>query len=226
VFFIQEKLKVRLNTLEEGLKHFSSYSATSNVFSWSPKAEKSNIKGSLTTSGGPRMRSTSQPRASSIGSPLFQQRNIKINTNTVGGNLKQESPMKMKYASAENMLKKGIWTSRSKVADITGEKENEMQVNTDINLNDINVKTVDDEDEDFQSKKPNDSGSDDVVSGFLYDRLQKDVIKLRKSCETKDGSLQAKDEEIKVIVTIILLPRVIYHRHFRLMTCQVSNTCQ
>jgi hypothetical protein len=212
--------------VEEGLKHFSSYSATSNVFSWSPKAEKSNIKGSLTTSGGPRMRSTSQPRASSIGSPLFQQRNIKINTNTVGGNLKQESPMKMKYASAENMLKKGTWTSRSKVADITGEKENEMQVNTDINTNNIDVKTIDDEDEDFQSKKPNDSGSDDVVSGFLYDRLQKDVIKLRKSCETKDGSLQAKDEEIKVIVTIILLPRVIYHRHFRLMTCQVSNTCQ
>ncbi|KAK2359125.1 microtubule-associated protein 70-2 [Trifolium repens] len=197
---LKEKLKVRLNTLEEGLKHFSSYSATSNVFSWSPKAEKSNIKGSLTTSGGPRKRSTSQPRASSIGSPLFQQRNIKTNTNTVGGNLKQESPIKMKYASAENMLKKGIWTSRSKVVDITGEKENEMQVNTDINLNDINVKTVDDEDEDFQSKKPNDSGSDDVVSGFLYDRLQKDVIKLRKSCETKDNNLQAKDEEIKMLM--------------------------
>ncbi|KAK2412934.1 microtubule-associated protein 70-2 [Trifolium repens] len=127
-------------------------------------------------------------------------RNIKINTNTVGGNLKQESPMKMKYASAENMLKKGTWTSRSKVADITGEKENEMQVNTDINTNNIDVKTIDDEDEDFQSKKPNDSGSDDVVSGFLYDRLQKDVIKLRKSCETKDGSLQAKDEEIKMLM--------------------------
>ncbi|PNX95037.1 microtubule-associated protein 70-5-like, partial [Trifolium pratense] len=197
---LKEKLKVRLNTLEEGLKHFSSYSATSNVFSWSPKAEKSNIKGSLTTSGGARKRSTSQPRASSIGSPLFQQRNIKTNTNTVGGNLKQKSPIKTKYASAENMLKKGLWTSRIKVADITGEKENEMQVNTDTNLNNINVKTIDDEDEDFQSKKPNDSGSDDVVSGFLYDRLQRDVIKLRNSCETKDSSLQAKDEEIKMLI--------------------------
>ncbi|GAU14718.1 hypothetical protein TSUD_203670, partial [Trifolium subterraneum] len=189
---LKEKLKVRLNTLEEGLKHFSSYPATSNVFSWSPKAEKSNIKGSLTTSGGARKRSTSQPRASSIGSPLFHQRNIKTNTNTVGGNLKQESPMKMKYASAENMLKKGIWTSRSKVADITGEKENEMQVNTDINLNNINAKTIVDEDEDFQSKKPNDSGSDDVVSGFLYDRLQKDML-----IKKVDALIKAMDVEWK-----------------------------
>lgn len=192
---MKEKLKVRLKTLEEGLKH-SSIS----------KAEKSNIISSPTASGGPKKRSTSQPRASAIWSPLFQQTNIKNNTNTVDGNLKQENPIKMKYTSAENMLKKRIWTSRSKVAD-GGEKENEMQVNTDMNLNQFNaeseaaeIKTIVDVNEDFQSKKPNDSCSDDLVSDFLYDRLQREVIKLRKSCETKDSRLQAKDEEIKMFM--------------------------
>ncbi|CAI8611656.1 unnamed protein product [Vicia faba] len=38
-----------------------------------------------------------------------------------------------------------------------------------------------------------------LEEGFLYDRLQKEVIKLRKSCETKDISLQDKDEEIKML---------------------------
>jgi hypothetical protein len=60
---------VRLKTLEEGLKHSSS-----------SKAEKSNIISSPTENGGPKKRSTSQPRASAIGSPLFQQTNIKNNT--------------------------------------------------------------------------------------------------------------------------------------------------
>jgi len=184
--------------MEEGLKHSSR-----------TKAEKSNITSSRTASGGPKKRTTSQPRASVIGSPLFQQTNIKNNTNTVGGNLKSESPIKMKYTSAENMLKKRIWSSRNKVDD-SGEKENEIQVDKNMNLNQFNaeseaeeIKTIVDVNEDFQSKKPNDSCSDDLVSGFLYDRLQREFIKLRKSCETKDSSLQAKDEEIKVIVTVV-----------------------
>ncbi|CAI8611655.1 unnamed protein product [Vicia faba] len=85
--------------------------------------------------------------------------------------------------------------------------EEESMLNTDMSLNHFNNKSevaenetiVDLDEEDFQSKKPNDSGSDDFVSGFLYDRLQKEVIKLRKSCETKDISLQDKDEEIKML---------------------------
>lgn len=193
-------MKLRLKTLEEGLKHFSSYPTISNVLSsGSPKAEKSKILGFLTTSGGMRKRSTSQPRASSVGSSLFQLPNTKNNTDIAA--------TKKKYTSAENVLKKGIWASRSKVAD-SREKENEMQVNTDMNLSKFSdereaaeIKTIVNQDEDSESKKPNDSGSHDVVSGFLYDKLQKEVINLRKSCEIKEGSLQAKDEEIKVIAT-------------------------
>lgn len=173
----------------------------------SQKAEKSNILGFLTTSAGLRKRSTSQPRACTVGSSLFQTPNIKNNRgDIVAGNLKLGSPTK-KYGSTENMLTKGIWASRSKVAD-NGEKENEMQVKTDMTLNRYTdeseateIKTIVNLDEDAESKKPNGSSRDDVVSGFLYDKLQKEVINLRKSCEIKDSSLLAKDEEIKVIVT-------------------------
>ncbi|KAL3012314.1 hypothetical protein AAZX31_07G248700 [Glycine max] len=202
---LKDKLKLRLKTLEEGLKHFSNNPITSNVSYASQKAEKSNILGFLTTSAGLRKRSTSQPRACTVGSSLFQTPNIKNNRgDIVAGNLKLGSPTK-KYGSTENMLTKGIWASRSKVAD-NGEKENEMQVNRDMTLNRCNdeseateIKTIVDVEEDPpESKKPKGSSRDDVVSGFLYDKLQKEVINLRKSCEIKDSSLQAKDEEIKM----------------------------
>ncbi|XP_039139701.1 microtubule-associated protein 70-1-like isoform X1 [Dioscorea cayenensis subsp. rotundata] len=41
---------------------------------------------------------------------------------------------------------------------------------------------------------------EDMVSGFLYDRLQKEIIKLRKSQEEKDGVLIAKEDEIKMLL--------------------------
>ncbi|KAG1341922.1 Microtubule-associated protein 70-2 [Cocos nucifera] len=52
-------------------------------------------------------------------------------------------------------------------------------------------------------KSENKGGSadacEDMVSGFLYDRLQKEVINLRKSHEEKDKLLSAKDDEIKLL---------------------------
>ncbi|MED6157123.1 hypothetical protein PIB30_118691 [Stylosanthes scabra] len=203
---LKDKLKLRLKTLEEGLKQFSNNPTNSNVFSRSPKEEKSSILGFLTTSGGMRKRSTSQPRGSSVGSSLFQQPNMKnMNTDNAAAMLKQGSPGRKRYTSAENALKKGIWASRSKVAD-GGEKENEINVNTDIKLNrftDENeaaeIRNTAVVDEDSKSNITNDFGSEDVVSGFLYDKLQKEVINLRKSCEVKDSNLQAKDEEIKML---------------------------
>nr|KYP52142.1 hypothetical protein KK1_026056 [Cajanus cajan] len=170
---LKDKLKLRLKTLEEGLKHFSRYPTTSNVSYASPKAEKSNILGFLTTSGGLRKRSTSQPRASTVGSSLLQQPNIKNNIDIAAGNLKLGSPIK-KYNSAENMC---------------NEEGEAAEIKTTVIM-----------DEDPESKKTNSSGRDDVVSGFLYDKLQKEVINLRKSCEIKDSSLQAKDEEIKMLI--------------------------
>lgn len=117
---------------------------------------------------------------------------------SVSGNRKPAIVAKLKYGSTENVFKKGIWASRNKFSD-GGEKENEMQVNT------SSVKTSVDVDEDSKSNSCNDLGSKDVVSGFLYDKLQKEVINLRKSCETKDSNLHTKEEEIKVLVSTMPL---------------------
>ncbi|XP_054777424.1 microtubule-associated protein 70-5-like isoform X2 [Prosopis cineraria] len=187
---LKDKLKLRLKTLEEGLKHFSS---NSNATSGYPKAEKPNIFGFLTNNGGIRKRSTSQPRAATMGSSFFLKSNDKKTTDIVAGDL------------AENVLKKGIWASRSKIAD-SDEKENMVRANTQVDLNRCTdereaaqIEPSINTDERSKSKKNNDMGSNDVVSGFLYDRLQKEVISLRKYCEVKDSNLQAKDDEIKIL---------------------------
>ncbi|KAI4296039.1 hypothetical protein L6164_036029 [Bauhinia variegata] len=203
---LKDKLKLRLKTLEEGLKHVSSNPMNPNTFSGSQKAEKSNILGFLTTNAGLRKRSTSQPRGSTMGSSFLQQSNVKHNIDIVSGDLKQASGLKKKYSSAENVLKKGIWASRSKITD-SGEKENEMLANTERGLDRCSdkreaaeIKTSAGVDEESRSKSLNGSSSDDLVSGFLYDRLQKEVINLRKCCEIKDSNLKTKDEEIKMLM--------------------------
>lgn len=180
------------------MKNFPNSPVNPNAFPGSPKTEKSNILGFLTTGGGLRKRSTSQPRASSVGSSF-------------------NTDIKNRYGAAENVLKKGIWASRSKVAD-SGEKENEMQVNTDMNLNrrseergeaaDVSNGSKDGGEESKFKRSSDVVGSDDVVSGFLYDKLQKEVINLRKFCEVKDRSLIAKDEEIKVVIYSINPPKI------------------
>jgi hypothetical protein len=37
-----------------------------------------------------------------------------------------------------------------------------------------------------------------MVSGVLYDMLQKEVVSLRKACHEKDQSLKDKDDAIEV----------------------------
>ncbi|XP_062228610.1 microtubule-associated protein 70-3-like [Phragmites australis] len=43
------------------------------------------------------------------------------------------------------------------------------------------------------------NNSTEMVSGFLYDMLQKEVISLRKSCHEKDQSLKDKDDAIEML---------------------------
>lgn len=186
---IQDKLKLRLKIIEEGLKDSSSFLVNPKRFCKSPKTEKSsNIFGFLTSNGGLRKRSTSQPRAStvSISSPL-QNPIVEKETGNVTLELKQANNLKKKYASGENMLKKSIWASRSKVVD-SNEKEN-----TD------NDETTASPERKSKSGPQNKGSNEDVVSGLLYDRLQKEVINLRKLCDVKESTLNTKDEEIKVM---------------------------
>ncbi|KAL8228222.1 hypothetical protein R6Q57_015806 [Mikania cordata] len=174
---LKEKVKLRLKTLEDGLKQSAC---------GSPRLEKStNLFGILSSNGG-RKRSTSQPRGSSISS---RKPDVESDRKQINGDNK-------KYDCGGNLVKKGLWASRSKVVD-RGEKENnEMIVE---NTSGLKFDKFKDEDR-IITKSITDDDDDDVVSGFLYDKLQKEVISLRKFCEMKDSSLNAKDEENKVLM--------------------------
>ncbi|KAF7121052.1 hypothetical protein RHSIM_Rhsim13G0142100 [Rhododendron simsii] len=205
---IKDKLKMRLKTLEDGLKNVSPLSISPNAFRGSPKPEKStHTFGFLSINNGQKKRSTSQPRMSGIWkrSPL-QQPNLEDETTIAAGELKEVNNLKKKHGSGENFLRKSLWASRSKVVD-SGEKENkEMNRNSLVNVDkfednetavsgDITINNVGNE-----ASQIKESENDDMVSGFLYDRLQKEVITLRRFCEVKDSTLNTKDEEIKMLV--------------------------
>ncbi|KAM1033663.1 hypothetical protein TB2_036623 [Malus domestica] len=203
---LKEKMKLRLKTLEEGLKHVSSFSCTPNLFCGSPKPEKSsNFLGFLTSNGGSAKRSTSQPRGSTVSRSSPQQQ--PHSDNETAGGLKRANSFRKKYGSGENVLKKSLWASRSKVVD-SGEKENtEMKENTNTDAENNNDKTAAADikaayggNEDSHNKISTNPESEDMVSGFLYDRLQKEVLNLRKHCEAKESDMNAKDEEIKMLM--------------------------
>lgn len=146
---IQERLKLRLKTIEDGLK-------SPNMFTVSPtttKAEKSGkILGFLTSGvGGSKKRSTSQPRGSLTG----------------------------RIHALNQPINRG--------------EERDGKENSKVTSNGLT--NVDEEEE---QRKAEADGNEDMVSGFLYDRLQKEVISLRKICESKEGTINAKNEEIKV----------------------------
>ncbi|KAM1033667.1 hypothetical protein ACFX2C_037191 [Malus domestica] len=201
---LKEKMKLRLKTLEEGLKHVSSFSCNPNLFCGSPKPEKSSIfLGFLTSNGGSAKRSTSQPRGSII-SRSSPQRQPHSDNKTAGG-LKRENGFRKKYGSG-HLLKKSIWASRSKVVD-SGEKENtEMKENTNSDTENNNdktaaadIKAADGGNEDSHKKISTNIESEDMVSGFLYDRLQKEVDALTKAMDVEFKKMKrgavARDKE-------------------------------
>lgn len=187
---LKEKVKLRLKTLEDGLKQ----QATCG----SPKLEKSNHFFGILSSNGGRKRSTSQPRGSSTSSEKSD------------GEMRRVDSVNKKYASGENLLRKSLWASRSKVVDRDEKENNEMILE---NTSGMNLDKFKDERSSVLKGRETASGgseerqdrdsrssTDDMVSGFLYDRLQKEVISLRKFCEIKDNSLNVKDEENKVLM--------------------------
>ncbi|KAF3603405.1 hypothetical protein F2Q69_00034331 [Brassica cretica] len=148
---LKERLKLRLKTIEDGLK-------CPNMVSVSPtttKSEKSGkILGFLTSGGGgSKKRSTSQPRGSLTG----------------------------RIHALNQPINRG--------------EERDGKENSKVTSNGLT--NVDEEEE---QRKAEEDGNEDMVSGFLYDRLQKEVISLRKICESKEGTINAKNEEIKMLL--------------------------
>ncbi|XP_022880320.1 microtubule-associated protein 70-5-like [Olea europaea var. sylvestris] len=204
---LKNKLNLRLKTLEEGLKHVSSFSVNPNANVGSPKTEKSNhFFGILASNTKMRKRSASQPRGSTMNRSSSMPRDEK-QTSTAKLEMKPVDGTKRRDPFGESLQKKSLWASRNKFID--SEKENaEMNKNTTVNLEKLNSSEIGDLENskcivgsngETKNVDSTNSNSKDVVSGFLYDRLQKEVINLRKYCEFRESSLNAKDEEIKML---------------------------
>ncbi|KAL3521825.1 hypothetical protein ACH5RR_014659 [Cinchona calisaya] len=204
---LKDKLKLRLKTLEDGLKYSSNLSVNPLTYGGSSKPEKiSNFFGILSSNAGLKKRSTSQPRASTIIRSPEKSSADKINTD-FAEKVMQTSSIKKVYAS-ESLLRKSLWASRKKAVD-SSEKENKDVkensivdvVNSDKNeiLESGNTKNKCGDNQDAKGTARANIESADTVSGFLYDRLQKEVLSLRKSCEAKDSNLNAKDEDLKML---------------------------
>lgn len=204
----QEKFKLRLKTLEEGLRCGSNVSVNSNFPCASPKMEKSNkIFSFLTSNGGLKKRSSSQPRASTIRSSPLRQPSMQDEVANFAREFNSMNSLRKKFASEEYLLKKGMWVSSKKVVDRAGKENAEKKTCSDESVDEpANEKktafggSVTDSNGDIElaSKESTKLDNNDVVSGFLYDRLQKEVIGLRKFSEAKDSILNAKEQEIQV----------------------------
>lgn len=96
------------------------------------------------------------------------------------------------HPSKENIAKKNLWASKTINTDRCGKENSELiaypDMNTEVSKENSSAAELDNKD----------IGSEDVVSGFLYDQLQKEVINLRKCCQAKDDVLNVKEEENKV----------------------------
>ncbi|KAK9715115.1 hypothetical protein RND81_06G144600 [Saponaria officinalis] len=98
------------------------------------------------------------------------------------------------HVSAGNKTPRRFWPSKNVSEDHCGKENSKTTSNADM----IDEMTNNSSSAGFKDMKIGE-GNEDVVSGFLYDRLQKEVISLRLTCQAKDDGLSAKDDEIKTL---------------------------
>ena len=178
----QERLQLRLSTLEEGLKQASGLSSMQAISS-----EQGSNNPEL------RKKSTVQARTSlpHNKASILQQNNLKTVEILARKNLSTPPDQNSDYNGKGNASSQV--ESSELVDDVTPREMKASEV--------INAKRC--ADADSQVKSGQEEGCNDTVSGFLYDRLQKEVIKLRKLLKQKDGLLKAKDDETKVRILLL-----------------------
>ncbi|KAK4369684.1 hypothetical protein RND71_009159 [Anisodus tanguticus] len=194
---IKDKLKLRLRTLEEGLKQATSLSVIPNG---SPKPQKTNhLFSILSSNAGLKKRPMSQPRASTIKKSSGQQ--------SLENRRDDATKQLNKEGFGDSLVKKSLWASRNKVVD-SAEKEN-AEIIENSNGHVYSKEMTDkqkiknrsgEHEENKNNTGSSESNDNDMVSSFLYDMLQKEVLCLRKFCETKESALNTKDEEIKMLM--------------------------
>lgn len=189
---------MRLRALELGLRRVSSISvypsASSSGSTWMEPVNR--MSSFLPSSGGLKKRCRSQPRDSTTdrSSPLqLQHHNTENGTANAGGESKHADMLNIKHVSGEYM--QGKYPAVSNGKENTGMKTNRVE-----NIDTADAADVSKAKGGGGSKGSANSDTEDAVSGFLYDRLQREVLNLRKVCEVQDNNLIAKDEEIKTLM--------------------------
>lgn len=199
---LRDKLKLRLKILEEGLK-------VTPVSSLRQHGRTEQVLEDKQIYAGQRKRSTSQPRAASTSHKTVSlpQTNSALCIDSPK-KLVRTNSFKPKLITGENLIKKNLWAIKSKSIDDNGQENTKGKVDPNRNLDGItHVRPAisndlkDDRHNDLMSQNYSNSEdtSKDLVSGFLYDKIQKEVINLRKLRQEKDGILTSKDEEIKLL---------------------------
>ncbi|KAF3331594.1 microtubule-associated protein 70-2-like isoform X2 [Carex littledalei] len=186
---LKEKYQVRLKVLEDGLRMTSSSGSTRS--SAEPKALSNGPSSRRLSLGGADNLSKLSPNGVfSRRSPSFQMRS----------SLSASSSMVLKHAKGTSKSFDGGTRSLDRGKLLGNGVGHLLNRSTDTVRNGETNDTWKPNSE----EKPNDgtatnSESSDMVSGLLYDMLQKEVITLRKACYEKDQSLKDKDDAIEML---------------------------
>ncbi|KAG6418962.1 hypothetical protein SASPL_121169 [Salvia splendens] len=128
---LKDKLKLRLKTIEEGLKNASSFSINTNGSH--KDAKSSNFFGILSSNNRAKKRSMSQPRGSTITKSAMQMLDEK--QTAVNAEMKPIIRLKKKNPISESLSKKSLWASRNKVTGNSGKENAETNKNAMVNDN-------------------------------------------------------------------------------------------
>ncbi|XP_072990308.1 microtubule-associated protein 70-4-like isoform X2 [Typha latifolia] len=211
---LKDKLKVRLKTLEEGLRNMSTSAKEVNNSdqiakrrSTSQPKEKVMKQPESLLEVVDKKRPSSEPRAPAA-AKVLKQPNLVSERIDGTRSMKRIGSLKVKFVSGDNLVRNNLWASRSKLFDATGKENKDRNVSSNGHSDETlsgkveisrEVEAKGYGDVEPQKKGPVNDESEDMVSGYLYDKMQKEVICLRKTHEEKDGILNAKNDEIQIL---------------------------
>ncbi|XP_042383104.1 microtubule-associated protein 70-5-like [Zingiber officinale] len=183
---LKEKLSLRLKTLEQCMKHSSLPEKTRDLCE-RKKCELASPKDLKKVSHAPNNDTVLQKPNLNSGDVDNARGMVSLNSNVVKKNSLALRSRSFNDAGKEN-AETNVRSNRYADDVMTGRN----QVNHEVNEKKCG---------DSKSQNENqENGYEDMVSGFLYDKLQKKVINLRESHKDKDNVLIMKDEEIKFLL--------------------------
>ncbi|WOK92291.1 microtubule-associated protein 70-5 [Canna indica] len=186
---LKEKLRLRLKTLEECVKHSSLQEKQSDI------AERKRF-GFASSRGSKKLcvASYADNNASVLQQPNLNSEGVDNARRTENLNL--------------NPIKRNLLAPRSRSFNDSGKENAETNVRSQNGHLDDSIPGKKEVTHEVNDKMCGDIKSqnkslevvcEDMVSGFLYDRLQKEVINLREKHKDKNNLLNAKDDEIKLL---------------------------